>query len=384
MRRRWIYLLAVPLLWSSCQVFDMDCTNSDPLCSDGAILLYLADAGCVLRLLGGQIQGCPQTISGTVTTLAGDGTGAFLDGTGTGAQINLAYGITTDGASLFLADRSNHRIRRIVIATGVVTTLAGDGTPAFLNGTGTGAQFNFPSGITTDGTSVFVGDSSNHRIRQIDIASGVVTTLAGDGTPAFMDGTGIGAQFNNPGGLTTDGSSVFVADSGNQRIRRIVIATGVVTTVAGDGTLGFQDGTGTGARVNSPQGLTTDGTDLFIADTNNRRIRKINIATSVVTTIAGDGTAGFLDGTGTSAQFNNPHAVATDGSNLFIADSQNHRIRKFDAANLEVTTLAGDGTNAYLDGAGTAAQFNFPIGITSDGQSLFISDTNNNRLRQIQ
>ena len=131
-------------------------------------------------------------------------------------------------------------------------------------------------GITTDGTNLYVADQSNHRIRQIVISTGVVTTLAGSGTDTFAEGTGTSASFNNPRGITTDGTNLYVSDRSNHRIRKIVISTGAVTTVAGTGSSGSADNTtGTSASFNDPRGITTDGTYLYVTDTKNHRIRKI-------------------------------------------------------------------------------------------------------------
>jgi|JI10StandDraft_1071094.scaffolds.fasta_scaffold90476_2 hypothetical protein len=318
------------------------------------------------------------TPSTVVTTLAGN-TAGNTDGTGTAASFNNPYGLTSDGTNLFVADSSNHRIRKIVIATGVVTTLAGNGV-GNADGTGTAALFNNPYGLTSDGTNLFVADTSNHRIRKIVIATGVVTTLAGNGI-GNTNGTGTAALFSNPKGITNDGTNLFVADQSNHRIRQIVIATGVVTTLAGNG-LGNTDGTGTAALFASPSGITRVGTNLFVADYNNHRIRQIVIATGVVTTLAGN-TSGNTDGTGTAGLFNNPHGITSDGTNLFVADTGNHRIRKIVIASGVVSTLAGN-TAGNTNGTGTAALFNFPYGITSDVTNLFVADTLNHRIRKIQ
>jgi len=160
---------------------------------------------------------------------------------------------------------------------GVVTTLAGDGTPGFSNGIGTVAQFALPEGITSNGTSLYVADTGNNRIRQINIATRAVTTLAGNSTPAFLDGIGDAARFTLPRGIASDGINVYVADTGNNRIRQINIATGAVTTLAGDGTEAFFDGIGMAARFALPRGITSDGTALYVADTGNYRIRKIQL-----------------------------------------------------------------------------------------------------------
>ena len=197
-----------------------------------------------------------------------------------------------------------------------------------------------------------------------------VTTLAGS-TNGFADGTGTAAKFNWPQGVTVDATgNVFVADTGNIRIRKIT-ATGVVTTFAGN-TVGTADGIGTAAQFNSPQGLAIDGVGtIFVADSYNNRIRKIT-ATGVVTTL-----------TGTVGQFYYPHslAVATDGT-IFVADTDNYRIRKITATG-EITTFAG-GTGGFADGTGTAAKFNEPAGIAvaNDG-TIFVADRMNFRIRKI-
>ncbi len=373
-------LLAALLILPACDVFDTSCSQTDLGCSPAAALLYRP---CTPRLLGGQLQGCPLNLSAVVTTLAGNGVGGFADGAGAVAQFDGPVGVTTDGTSLFVADRDNSRIRRIDIATAVVTTLAGSGVAAFANGTGAAAQFNFPGGVTTDGTSLFVADTNNQRIRRIDIATAVVTTLAGSGVAGTADGAGAAAQFNFPLGVTTDGTSLFVADRDNHRIRRIDIATAVVTTLAGSGAPAFADATGAAAQFNFPIGVTTDGTTLFVADRDNHRIRRIDIATAVVTTLAGSGAPAFADATGAAAQFNSPVGVATDGTSLFVADADNSRIRQIDIATAVVTTVAGSGAFGFADGTGAAAQFNSPIGVTTDGTSLLVADTDNHRIRRI-
>jgi uncharacterized alkaline shock family protein YloU len=285
-------------------------------------------------LMGGSIQGTSLNLTSTnaaVTTFAGSaGTSGSTDATGTSARFKYPVGITTDGTNLYVADSNNHTIRKIVISTGVVTTIAGTaGSSGSADGTGTWARFYAPYGITTDGTNLYVADYSNHTIRKIVISTGVVTTIAGSALiSGSTDGTGTSARFYNPYGITTDGTNLYVGDTNNSTIRKIVISTGVVTTIAGTaGSSGSTDGTGTSARFYYPMTITTDGTNLFVA--NDYTIRKIVISTGVVTTIAGTaGSYGSTDGTGTSARFYNPRAINTDGTNLFIADTYNHTIRK--------------------------------------------------------
>lgn len=288
-----------------------------------------------------------------------------------------------------MTDRTNHTIRKIVITTGVVTTLAGtSGVFGSNDGTGTAAKFSYPRGITTDGTNLFVADTLNHAIRKIVIATGVVTTLAGTaGVTGDSDGTGTAAQFDYPRGITSDGTNLFVTDSINNTIRKIVISTGVVTTLAGTaGASGISDGTGAAARFNNPSGITTDGTNVFVGDASNYTIRQIVIATGVVTTLAGTaGVNSSTDGTGTNAAFAAPHGITTDGTNLFVADSDNHIIRKVVIATGVVTTLTGQAnTFGNADGTLVNARFHEPYGITTDGTSLFVTDTSNNSIRKIE
>lgn len=367
-------------LWlPSCRALDFECKAGDAGCDASALLFYI----CRSTVMGGA-AGCPLTLSGTTSTLAGSGASGYADGAGAAAQFSSPYALTSDGTYVYVADSLNNRIRKIEIATGLTTTLAGDGTGAYQDGVGAAAQFNNPNGITCDGPNLYVADTGNHRIRKIEIASGLVTTLAGDGTNAFLDGAGTGARFNTPYGLTADGVFIYVADTLNQRIRKIHSATAQVTTLAGDGTGGYLDGTGTGARFNTPAGVVRAGTKLYVADLGNNRIRSVDLASGVVATVIGDGTAGYLDGIGTAARMSAAYALTTDGAALYFADTSNHRLRRVTLATANVTTLAGDGVGAFADGAGTDARFFNPTGITSDGRALYITDTGNQRIRKIE
>jgi sugar lactone lactonase YvrE len=169
----------------------------------------------------------------------------------------------------------NNMIRKIVISTGAVTTLAGSTNYGASDGTGAAASFSYPNGVATDGTNVYVADSRNNMIRKIVISTGAATTLAGSITEGSSDGIGTAASFYHPFGVATDGTNVYVADSANNMIRKIVISTGVVTTLAGSTTHGSSDGTGSAASFYSPEGVATDGTNLYVADTTNHMIREI-------------------------------------------------------------------------------------------------------------
>jgi len=338
-------------------------------------------------LMGGSIQGRVLNLTAAVTTFAGTaGAAESTDGTGTAARFRSPSGITTDGTNLYVADANNHTIRQVVIATGVVTTLAGTaGAADSTDGTGAAARFRSPTGITTDGTNLYVADSSNHTIRQIVIATGVVTTLAGTaGVNDFVDGTGPAARFADPYAITTDGTNLYVTDDSNNAIRQIVIATGVVTTLAG-GTAGSADGTGAAAQFDTPDGITTDGTNLYVADSGNHTIRQVVIATAVVTTLAGTpGVFDSTDGTGATARFYYPYGITTDGINLYVVEYSNYTIRKIVIATGVVTTLAGTAlSSGFTDGTGAAALFSDPEGITNDNSSLFVADTGNHTIRKV-
>ncbi|MBI1194477.1 MAG: hypothetical protein GC138_01340 [Gammaproteobacteria bacterium] len=326
-------------------------------------------------------------LNANVVTFAGtSGTPGTADGTGTAASFNNPTGITTDGTNLYISDTDNHTIRKIVIATGAVTTIAGTaGVQAYTDDTGTLAQFRFPTGITTDGTNLFIADSGNNVIRHIALATSVVTTFAGTGAAGSVDGAQSIAQFNDPSGITTTGSDLYVADTLNNTIRKIAVSGSAVTTFAGTaGAAGTADGVTTAARFRNPYGITNDGVSLYVSDTLNNSIRRIDIATGDVTTLAGSvtGISGYVDATGVNARFNQPVGITTDGENLYVSDQQNHRIRKIVIATGVVTTLAGSGAPGGLDGTGTTSKFNLPDGINNDGNKLYVTDFNH-VIRQI-
>jgi hypothetical protein len=248
--------------------------------------------------------------------------------TGVIASLNSPEGVAVDSArNEYMSDTGNHRIR-VVSPVGVVTTLAGSGSAAFADGTGTSASFFGPSGVAVDSAgNVYVADVYNHRIRVVSPV-GVVTTLAGSGSAAFADGTGVSASFNSPYGVAVDNSgNVYVADRFNHRIR-VVSPVGVVTTLAGSGSAAFADGTGVSASFNSPVGVALDSVgSVYVADAGNNRIRMVNPA-GVVTTLAGSGAASFADGTGVNASFDWPVGIALDSAgNVYVGDCANHRIR---------------------------------------------------------
>ncbi|PJZ79235.1 NHL repeat-containing protein [Leptospira meyeri] len=328
-----------------------------------------------------------------VTTFAGSATSGLVDATGTSARFNKPNGVAIDSAgNLYIADTGNHCIRKITSA-GVVTVFAGSnsGVSGLVNNTGTAARFNEPVGVAVDNAgNVYVGDSLNMVVRKITSA-GVVTTLAGGGGGVgAVDGTGGAAKFDQPHGVAVDSAgNIYVADSQNDAIRKVTSA-GVVTTIAGstDSSSGFVNGTGTAARFTQPSGIAIDSAgNIYVGDTNNNAIRKITSA-GVVTTLAGSatGASGYVNGAGTAARFTQPIGITLDSAgNLYVADSTNNAIRKVTSDGV-VTTLAGATTrlSGFVDGIGFNSRFNQPYGIAPDSNGhLFVGDFGNNSIRKI-
>ena len=287
------------------------------------------------------------TGTATLTTLAGSsGNSGTTNSTGTSAKFNGLQGIVSDtSGNFFVSDMYNHSIRKITspTSTATVTTFAGVvGTSGSANGTTTAAYFNYPRGIAIDSSNnIYVADTNNSTIRSITSA-GVVTTLAGyAGTSGYTNGTSSAANFNYPAGVATDGTYVFVSDTLNNQIRKIVISSGVVTNLAGhaSGSSGYVNATGTSAYFNTPIGIATDGTNLYVVDYGNHAIRQIVISTGVVTTLAGNGASGLVNATGTSAQFSYPIAIAYYSGNLYVTDQSGTHIRIVSTSTGTTTTL---------------------------------------------
>ncbi len=321
------------------------------------------------------------TIAG-VADLAG-----YADGQGSIALLNVPIGIAVDPiGNLYVADSGSGTVRKIT-PSGAVSTFAGtEGVTGHADGTGAAAQFGYLVGVAIDvNGNVYVSDAEFNTIRRIT-PTGVVSTLAGSpGITGHADGSGPAAQFNQPNDLGVDASgNIYVADSGNDTIRKVTPA-GVVSTLAGTvGVAGHADGTGTAAQFNAPAGLTADSAgNVYVVDQNDT-LRKITPA-GVVSTLAGiTGVAGSSDGTGIGAQFNNPAGLAVDSAgNLYVTDSANDTIRRVTPAGA-VTTLAGRvGVEGGADGTGTTALFNTPLGVAADGSgNLYVADSYNDTVRK--
>ena len=334
------------------------------------------------------------TSAGAVTTFVGTaGSQGSTDGTGAGAMFYRPAGIARDANNnLYVADPVANTIRKITTG-GVVTTLAGYSAVVGANdNTGSLAGFRGPSGVVADSSgNLFIADTGNHTIRKVTPA-GVVTTFAGlAGTAGSTNATGTSARFNSPNGLAIDSSNnIYVADTGNHTIRKVT-SGGVVTTVAGlAGASGSTNATGTSARFNSPAALAvTSAGILYVADTGNYTIRKIVLSTGAVTTLAGAaGTSGTTDSaTGTSARFGLIYGlgVASNG-NIFVSDFSGSTIRKIvPTGTVAVSTFAGAAnTRGTTNATGTSARFSSPYGLTVDASNnIYVSDYANCLLRKI-
>ncbi len=325
----------------------------------------------------------------TLATSSWAQTAGSLDGVGTSARFFYPRAIAAaPSGELWVADSSNHSIRHIS-PEGVVSTIAGlAGQAGSADGLGSAARFYFPRGIALDARGgAWVADSSNHTVRHIS-ASGQVRTVAGlAGQKGQADGVGSHARFNSPNGLALDPQGeVLVADYGNHSIRRIS-PEGVVTTLAGlAGQAGNADGQGAAARFHSPNGLAVDAAGwVYVADTHNHSIRRIS-PDGAVTTLAGlAGQAGSADGMGSAARLNAPRGIAIDAQGwLYVADNNNHSIRRVSPQG-QVSTWAGlAGQSAYVNAQGAAARLHYPRSVAIDGAGhVYVADTYNHAVRRI-
>lgn len=286
---------------------------------------------------------------------------------------------------MLVVDSQNSSIRMITPA-GVVSTVVGTNTVGAVDGPAATARFRYPSAVTLGpGGDMYIVDSGNHSIRKFDGTT--VSTLAGSaaGTPGYADGTGTAALFTSPTSavLHADGN-LYVTEFNNHVIRKITLA-GVVTTLAGSNVaFGNVDGTGAAARFISPSDIQMDAFgNLFVVDISTNTIRKITTA-GVVTTFAGSGAAGVVDGVGTAAQFDGPNGLVIDPEdNLYVADRNGNTIRKITPAGV-VTTIAGSTTSGTANGSGSVARFTAPISLAMDSaRNLYVTELNRNTIRKI-
>ena len=368
----------------------------------GAVVLLDANNNpLATQTLSGNATGAVATfVPGTINTIAGD-TAWIYSGDGMPAiqsSIFLPFGFAIDAAGdVFIADSSNNRIRRVDAATGLISTVAGNGLigSSGNGGLGTSAALSNPSSLALDPAgNLYIADSGNNMIRRLDAFTGIITAVAGTAglhTYSGDNGPATSAGLNTPNGIALDSNgNLFIADTGNNVIRKVSLSTGVITTVAGNGTANFSgdQGQATSATLYNPWSVTVDQAgELYIADQNNNRIRKVS-TTGIISTIAGNGIPGFTGDAGPAnvAELNVPASVAIDvAGNLYIADSGNNRVRKISAQTGQINTIAGNGGQSFAGDGGPADQSGLygPYTLALDGQgSLYIADVFHNRVRK--
>lgn len=321
-----------------------------------------------------------------VTTIAGNGVAGVSDGTGSGALFGSMAGSTMDNnGNLYVCDFTNNRIRKITSA-GVVTTLAGSNTAGAVDGTGAVARFNGPHDIAfdSDNNVFYVADRENQLIRKIAMDGTVTIVAGGIGIAGFVNGIGTNARFNDPSGIAVDiAGNLIVADRNNHSIRKIIVSTGQVSTLSGNGVQGLAHGTANASRFNNPTDVVIDKYGfVFVTDFGNNIIRKLDY-TGFSWLQAGSGLVGTTDGTGlANADFNGPYALELLNNELFVTDRGSHRIRKIDIARQIVTTVAGS-TSGFVNASGASAQFNSPSGIVVKDKTIYVCDWYNYALRKI-
>lgn len=321
-----------------------------------------------------------------VSTVAGDGTAGVLDGPAAQARFNLPYGVSADAqGNIYVADSNNHLIRKIT-PVGVVSTVAGNGGRGYVDHSNPlFAQFARPQGIVADPHgNLFIADTGNGSVRKIS-PTGQVSTVAGSGFQGFQDGAGSIARFFSPAGIAVaPDKGLYISDTGNYRVRSID-SLGQVSTLAGS-IRGYVDGPAAVAQFLEPTGIVRDGGgNLLVADRAAHAIRRISPA-GAVSTLAGTGTAGYLDGPAATAQFTSPAGLALDAAgNLYVTERDAHRIRRISPDGV-VSTVAGTGLPAgFQDGPAITARFNGPFGACYDvaTQSLVLADIGNHRIRRV-
>lgn len=349
-----------------------------------------------------------EAATGIITNVAGNGTGAFSGdgGPATSAALNSPSGLAFDAArNLYIADSLNYRVRRVDAATGIITTVAGTGQTGYTGdgGPATSARISSPSAVALDAAgNLYIAVTLSMRIRMVDAATKTITTVAGNGDPAFSGdgGPATAASLTFPNGVAVSSSGdLFIADTFNNRVRRVDAQTKIMTTFAGNGVQGYF---GDGALASSASLLTAyhvafDASgNLFIADTGNHAIRKVDAGSTVISSVAGKpfcpapsacfGVAGFSGdgGAATDAELAAPRGLAIDAAdNVFFADSSNNRVRRIAAATKIITTVAGNG-GIGDGGPATAALLQTPSGTAVDASgNLYIADTANNRVRRV-
>jgi sugar lactone lactonase YvrE len=343
--------------------------------------------------------------------VAGNGTAGYAGdgGAATSAELNGPNGVAVDSTgNIYIADFANNRIRKVTATTGAISTAAGNGTAGFTGdgGIATSAELNGPAGLAVDSAgNLYISDLGNNRVRAVNTGSATVTiagisikagdiaTVAGNGTRNYSgDGGAATSAELEPIAIAVDASgNIYIADLFSSRIREVTATTGIISTVAGNGTAGYSgDGAAaTSAELNQPDGVAVDASkNIYIADHSNNRVRKVTFSTGFISTVAGNGTAGYSGDGGppTSAELNGPGGLAVDSAgNIYISDFSNNRVR-WVASTSVISTLAGNGTAGYAGDGGraTSAELNGPNGLSLDtAGNIYIADYGNSRIRAV-
>jgi len=352
-------------------------TNVDVQCLTGSVPPGPLVGGTIVKELvpqyGHDNPNAGSPFAGTI------GVANTTNGLGTIARFNGPYQMTTDGVSIYVADRNNHSIRRVRTSDGLVDTFASDGTNLI----------DTPTGITTDGVNVYVATQTKCQIVKIKISTGVISVIGG--------GAAYSCGINLPLAMTIDGTTMYITAFAGNRIFKLDLTTLITTSIVGTGTAGFADNIiGTSATISGPRGIIKVGDALYVS-TGGHSIRKIDLTSGTysVTTLAGStaGINGAVDDTGLAARFFSPFAISSDGTNLYVADSGNKTIRKIVISTGVVTTLSGCDSAAATSVIGTgnpsisctgSARFREPAGLTSDGSYLYISDDLDHIIRRME
>jgi sugar lactone lactonase YvrE len=353
--------------------------------------------------------------TGTISQFAGTGTAGYSGDGGPAISAELSsnpYRVAVDNAgNIYIADSASPRIRMVAASTGYISTIAGNGTacgsPTASCGDGmsaTSAELNFPVGVAVDNyRNIYIGDSFDNRVRAVGASAQHVVLpahldidrIAGNGNPgsAGDGGPATGAELNNPFGVAVDGSgNIYVADCNNNLIRKVNASTGIISTVAGNGTAGYSGdgGAATSAELNRPTGVAVDTVgNIYVADFQNNRIRKVTVSTGKISTVAGTGAAGYSGdgGAATSAKLYLPQGVALDAAgNIYIADNYNFRIRKVAVSTGKISTVAGNGTGGESGdgGSATSAELAYPDAVALDAAgNIYIAEETGERIRKV-
>lgn len=341
-----------------------------------------------------------QAQTNIITTIAGNGTAGFCcdHGPATNAKLHFPNQLCIDRlGNIYISDAFNNRIRKLDVSTGTITTVAGDGTNGFFGdgGPASSSKLWIPDGIAMDTSeNIYIADGINNRIRRIDKLTGVITTIAGNGIAGSSGdgGLAINAELNGPGCLSVDKmGNVYVADYFGNKIRKINTTTGIISAVAGNGTAGYSGdgGIATNAQLSKPgQAFVDTEGNIFFTDAEHSVVRKISSATGIITTIAGNGIAGYSGdgGPAANANLNQPFGLFIDAhNNIFIVEWGNGTIRKVESSTGIISTVVGCGIQGFSGDGGPATSAKLiPEGIIIDSKgTMFIADMDNNRIRMV-